>query len=50
MTRSARGLKVKELDSDFKVIAFELQSRDYVHFRRITKEEGMKRLIPPAVG
>ena len=44
------GVMVKAMDCGIVVSEFELQSRDYVHFRANTFGKGMKPLILPAMG
>ena len=45
-----RGVMVKALDSGIVVSKFELQSRNYVHFRTKILEKGMNLLILTAMG
>ena len=49
-TYSLRGVMVKLMDCKIVVSEFELQSRNYVHFRTNTLGKGMNPLILPAMG
>ena len=45
-----RGVMVKAMDCGIVVREFDLQSRNYIHFRANTLGKGMNPLILPAMG
>ena len=50
MVRGPYGVILAVLDCDIVIKEFELQSRNYVHFRTYTLRKAMNPFLPPAMG